>query len=138
MVENIFSPIQNKGWIDTEINGKGRNLIVGFLFHTELVLNIIIWIKKISLFEQVMDFNFFFNNSDCHFFGNSIPEIGVLFYKESHILPQRVTIRLFEALGIVCISVVKMVLKLSPKKGVEPNLVITSFNSWSKRTRRLH
>lgn len=59
MVENIFNPIQNKGWIDTEINGKGRNLIVGFLFHTELVLNIIIWIKKISLFEQVMDFNFF-------------------------------------------------------------------------------
>lgn len=52
----MFNPIQNKGWIDTKINERGRNFIVGFLFNTELVLNVITWIKKICLFEQVMDF----------------------------------------------------------------------------------
>lgn len=56
VIENMFKPIQNKGWNDIKINERGRNFIVGFLFKAELVLNVIAQIKKICLFEQVMDF----------------------------------------------------------------------------------
>lgn len=56
VIENLFNPIQNKGWNDIKINERGRNFLVGFLFNTKLVLNVITWIKKICLFEQVMDF----------------------------------------------------------------------------------
>lgn len=56
VIENMFNPIQNKGWNGIKNNKRGRNFTVGFLFNTELALNVIAWIKKICLFEQVMDF----------------------------------------------------------------------------------
>lgn len=41
MIENIFNPIQKKGWVDAQINEKGRNVIVSFLFNMEFVLHVI-------------------------------------------------------------------------------------------------